>query len=114
MLNDLTLDICVPSFRWMAAHRIHRKIPRFHDAQDGFLALQSAQKLLPDTLCTNSCNAFSFRTCWRLLIEAILSRASDGGTAQSCMWQPNLMVRLKETNFGSVRIKGDCVVDGGQ
>lgn len=27
MLNDLTLEIWVPSLRWIVAHRIHRKIP---------------------------------------------------------------------------------------
>lgn len=38
----------------------------------GFLALQSAHMLFPGTLCKRSCNAFSLRACWRLLInEAI-------------------------------------------
>lgn len=27
ILNDLTLDMCVPSLRWRAAHRMHKKIP---------------------------------------------------------------------------------------
>lgn len=27
MVMDLTLEICVPSLRWIAAHRMHRKIP---------------------------------------------------------------------------------------
>jgi len=27
ILNDLTLEICVPSFRWREAHLIQRKIP---------------------------------------------------------------------------------------
>lgn len=27
MLKDLTLEMCVPNFRWMAAHRMHRKTP---------------------------------------------------------------------------------------
>jgi hypothetical protein len=27
MLNDLTLDMWVPSLRWMVAHRMHRKMP---------------------------------------------------------------------------------------
>lgn len=29
MLSDLTLDICVPSLRWIDAHRMHRKIPNY-------------------------------------------------------------------------------------
>lgn len=27
MLKDLTLEICVPSLRWIAAHRMHKKMP---------------------------------------------------------------------------------------
>lgn len=27
MLSDLTLEMCVPSFRCSAAHRMHRKMP---------------------------------------------------------------------------------------
>lgn len=27
MLRDLTLEMCVPSLRWMAAHRMHKKTP---------------------------------------------------------------------------------------
>ena len=27
MLSDLTLEMWVPNFRWMAAHRMHRKMP---------------------------------------------------------------------------------------
>lgn len=30
MLSDLTLDICVPSLRWIDAHRMHRKMPNYH------------------------------------------------------------------------------------
>lgn len=33
MLSDLTFEMCVPIFRWMAAHRMQRNIPRLHDAQ---------------------------------------------------------------------------------
>ena len=29
ILNDLTFDICVPSLRCRAAHRMHRKIPSY-------------------------------------------------------------------------------------
>lgn len=29
MLNDLTLDIWVPSFRWREAHRMHKNIPSY-------------------------------------------------------------------------------------
>lgn len=29
MLSDLTLDICVPSLRWIDAHRMHRKMPNY-------------------------------------------------------------------------------------
>lgn len=29
MLNDLTLDTCVPSFRCMVAHRMHKKMPNY-------------------------------------------------------------------------------------
>lgn len=43
MLSDLTLDICVPSLRWMDAHRMHRKMPNYHglafwDVQSGWEA----------------------------------------------------------------------------
>lgn len=38
MLRDLTLEICVPSFRCIAAQRMQRKMPRLHEAQAGFLA----------------------------------------------------------------------------
>lgn len=68
MLSDLTLEICVPNLRWMAAQRIHRKTPRLHEAQavkqcqlfihvvpmrdaivPGLRAWQSAQMLFPGT-----------------------------------------------------------------
>lgn len=29
MLNDFTLDMCVPSFRCMVAHRMHKKMPNY-------------------------------------------------------------------------------------
>lgn len=29
MLSDLILDICVPSLRWIDAHRMHRKMPNY-------------------------------------------------------------------------------------
>lgn len=31
MLSDLTLEICVPSLRWIDAHRMHRKMPNYHE-----------------------------------------------------------------------------------
>lgn len=31
MLSDLTLDICVPSLRWIDAHRMHKKMPNYHE-----------------------------------------------------------------------------------
>jgi hypothetical protein len=30
MLKDLTLDIWVPSLRWMVAHRMQRKMPNYN------------------------------------------------------------------------------------
>lgn len=33
--TDRTRDMCTPRFLWMPAHRIHRKMPRFHDAHLG-------------------------------------------------------------------------------
>jgi hypothetical protein len=36
MLSDLTLEMCVPSFRWRAAHRMHRKIPSYSESQSEF------------------------------------------------------------------------------
>lgn len=46
MLSDLTLDICVPSLRWIDAHRMHRKMPNYHelafcDVQGGGKACRS-------------------------------------------------------------------------
>lgn len=32
MLNDFTFDTCVPSFRWRAAHRMHKNIPSYPHA----------------------------------------------------------------------------------
>ena len=29
MLSDLTFEMCVPSLRWMAAHRMHRNMPSY-------------------------------------------------------------------------------------
>lgn len=29
MLSDLTLLMCVPSFRWIAAQRMHRNMPNY-------------------------------------------------------------------------------------
>lgn len=54
MLKLLTFETCVPSLRCSAAQRMHRKIPRFHDAHPGFFALQSAQRSLPETLLMRS------------------------------------------------------------
>lgn len=42
---DLTRLMCVPMLRWMPEQRIHRKQPRFHDAQRVSLRLQSAHIL---------------------------------------------------------------------
>lgn len=33
MLKDLTLEMCVPSLRCMAAHRMHRKMPNYATCQ---------------------------------------------------------------------------------
>jgi len=33
--TDLTRETWTPRFRWIPAHRMHRKIPRFHDAHLG-------------------------------------------------------------------------------
>lgn len=30
MLSDFTLDMWVPSLRWMVAHRMHRKMPSYN------------------------------------------------------------------------------------
>lgn len=30
MLSDFTLDTWVPNFRWIVAHRMHRKMPNCH------------------------------------------------------------------------------------
>lgn len=32
MLSDLTLEMCVPSLRWIDAHRMHRKMPNYHES----------------------------------------------------------------------------------
>lgn len=42
MLSDLTLDICVPSLRWIDAHRMHRKMPNCH--QLVFRGVQRGEK----------------------------------------------------------------------
>ncbi|KAG8261577.1 hypothetical protein J6590_070018 [Homalodisca vitripennis] len=34
-LTDLTLEMWTPRLRWIPAHRIHKKIPRFQDAHLG-------------------------------------------------------------------------------
>lgn len=65
ILKLLTLLTCVPSLRCSAAQRIHRNMPKFHDAQPGFFALQSAHRSLPGTVLINSCNCRSLRACWR-------------------------------------------------
>lgn len=74
ILRDLTLEMCVPSLRCRAAHRMHRKMPRLQLAHPGFRAPQSAQVPLPGTVLMSSCNVRSLRACWRLFrADAILS-----------------------------------------
>ena len=66
MLSDLTLEMCVPSLRCKAAHRMHRKMPRLQLAHPGLRAPQSAQFPFPGTDLMSSCNVRSLRACWRL------------------------------------------------
>lgn len=33
MLKDFTFEICVPNFRWIAAHRMHRNTPSYSPCQ---------------------------------------------------------------------------------
>jgi len=74
ILSDLTFEMCVPSLRWIDAHRIHKKMPRFQLAHDGFLALQSAHCEFPG--CRNrSCSSRSLRACSRLLMAAMVEKA---------------------------------------
>lgn len=63
--SDLTFDTCVPSFLCSAAHRIHKKMPKFQLAHPGFFAAQSAQRSLPGTERSRSCSMRSLRACWR-------------------------------------------------
>lgn len=44
-LTDLTLEMWTPRLRWMPAHRMQMKMPKFHDVHRGPLASQSAQYL---------------------------------------------------------------------
>lgn len=101
MLKDLTLEMCVPSLRCRAAHRMHRKMPRLQLAHPGFRALQSAHVLFPGTVLISSCRARSLRACWRLFsAEAMVcerrcgshggqdSGAAEGGTrAARGVWE---------------------------
>ena len=34
-LTDFTREICTPKLRWIPAQRMHKKIPRFHEAHLG-------------------------------------------------------------------------------
>ncbi len=45
---------------------MHMNMPRFHDAQPGFFALQSAHLSFPGTLWMSSWSCRSLRACWRL------------------------------------------------
>ena len=49
-----TLDICTPRFLCTPEHSMHRRTPRFRDAQSGSAAPQSAQISLPATFLSNS------------------------------------------------------------
>ena len=33
--TDFTLEICTPRLRWIPAHLMHKKIPKFHEAHLG-------------------------------------------------------------------------------
>ena len=56
MLNDLTLEMCVPSLRCKAAHRMHRKMPSYGICQyrvrdgrigDGLESMEYSRSSLP-------------------------------------------------------------------
>lgn len=70
MLNDLTLEMWVPSFRCIEAHRMHTKIPRLQLAHPGLRAPQSAHRELPGTR-SSSCSSRSLRACCLLLTDAM-------------------------------------------
>ena len=72
ILSDLTLEMWVPSLRWIEAHRIHRKMPKFQLAHPGFLAPQSAQTLLPGTVLSSSCKIRSLRACCLRLMAVVI------------------------------------------
>lgn len=85
MVKDLTLEMCVPSLRCRAAHRIHKKIPIFQLAHPGLKAPQSAHRSLPGTERMRSCKAFSFRCCCRLLtMLGILVKSGETAGPSLC------------------------------
>ena len=85
ILKLLTFETCVPSLRCRAAHRMHKKMPRFHDAQPGFFALQSAHLSLPGTERSRSCNARSLRACCRFdIADAIVDGRGTNGLVGEC------------------------------
>lgn len=101
MLRLFTLLTCVPSLRWRAAQRMHKKMPKFQDAQPGFFAPQSAHLSLPGTLCMRSWSCRSFRACWRLEIaEAMVLVACLADLVSwlcngTCRWYYEVRVRSK-------------------
>lgn len=64
MLKDLTLEICVPSLRWMAAHRMHRKMPIYQGTVSRFESNGGSHENPYIPACP---------TCNRLLVSEVLN-----------------------------------------
>ena len=57
MDKDLTLEMCVPSLRWIEAHRMHRKIPIWRatrQSRDSTGGKRSIGAYVPTCPCCNT------------------------------------------------------------
>lgn len=82
MLNDLTLEIWVPSFRWSEAHRIQRKTPSYYPHQVSVLPLQVSVAGYLDS-----------RSSWPILLSTVSeSLTSTSVRNQRRAWVPGTAV----------------------
>lgn len=98
MLSDLTLDICVPSLRWIDAHRMHRKMPNCH--QLVFRGEQRGEKRVGRVMggCRGVAEGGGEESHVRSMMPSLqVSRVSDGRSQdmrdQRLTWIPRLAVR---------------------
>lgn len=111
-----TLLTCEPKFRWIPEHSMHINVPKFNDAQFGFVLPQSAQHSLPGIFfkastsarlaCRHgfcccfceSCPWRHFSICSSIRLTHSSRSSTDNAENSQCFWLQDMISKSKSSS----------------